>query len=130
MLRKSLVAAAGAGALLLFAAAPLAAAPIGSNTTNIATTTESLVVPTARRGPRFVPRVFPRGPRIFPGPRIRPGFFIPGRRIWVLPALGAAAIALTLGPGWYWGEYYDECHRWIVPCAGCAPRLVNLCGRY
>jgi hypothetical protein len=52
----------------------------------------------------------------------RPGFFF-----YALPALGAAAVGLTLAPGWYWGEYIDDCNRWIVPCPGCAPVVVDLC---
>ena len=86
-----------------------------------------------RRGPvvlRRGPGIIRGGPRIGRVARIRPGFFRPGRRLWVYPALGAGLLALTLAPGWYWGDYYDECRRWIIPCPGCAPALVDLCESY
>ena len=70
------------------------------------------------------------GPQLGRVASIRSGFFHPGRRLWVYPALGAGLIALTLAPGWYWGDYYDDCMRWIVPCQGCAPVLVDLCEPY
>ena len=75
-------------------------------------------------------------PGIRPGfrPGIRPGFrpglrrgWGPGFFFYGLPALGAAAVGITLSRGWYWGEYIDECRRWIVPCRGCAPAVVDLC---
>jgi hypothetical protein len=62
---------------------------------------------------------------------VRPAWWWhPGRRLWVYPAIGAAAIAITLAPGWYWGDYYDECLRWVYPCPGCAPALIDLCEPY
>ena len=112
----------------LIAAGPVASAPVSTAILE----SDSAVVPIARKGPI----VLRRGPILrapLPGvrvARIRRGFFRPGRSLWVLPALGAAAIALTLAPGWYWGDYYDDCHRWIVPCPGCAPQLYDLCSDY
>jgi len=127
--------------LALVTAGPAAAAPVGSSTAIV--NSPSAVIPVARRGIRrgvvivprrglvlrrgFTPRVGLRAARVA---RIRRGWFRPGRRLWVLPALGAAAIALTLAPGSYWGDYYDDCHRWIVPCPGCAPQLYDLCAEY
>ena len=117
----------------LLAAGPAAATPI----TPSAEITDPLsVIPVAKKGTGINPafrRVTPfTGPglRLNRTARLRSNFFRPGRRLWLIPALGAAAVALTLAPGWYWGDYYDECHRWIVPCPGCAPQLFDLCSEY
>ena len=135
--------------LVLIASAPAGAAPFGTVAAEIDAAIDSSVIQVARRGPVVVrrgpvvlrrgPVVLRRGPVVLrrgPGvrigrvARIRPGFFRPGRRLWVYPALGAGLLALTLAPGWYWGDYYDDCQRWIVPCPGCAPALVDLCEQY
>jgi hypothetical protein len=143
------IGAAAAALTLGFAllATPATAAPISSGAAIIAP--DSPVISVARKGVRRGPVII-RGPIIRRGPvvirrgpvivgpgvrlgrvaQIRRGWFVPGRRIWVLPAIGAAAVALTLAPGWYWGAYQDDCHRWIIPCPGCAPRLVDLCAPY
>ncbi len=84
----------------------------------------------AQRTPGLRPGLRTGAPRLGRTAHIRSGWFRPGRRLWVYPFFGAGLLALTLAPGWYWGDYYDDCLRWIIPCPGCAPVLVDLCEPY
>jgi hypothetical protein len=90
-----------------------------------------------QRGPNLRARAFAPGPGARPFNRdlrrhavVRGGWWRPGRRFWAYSAVGASLVAFTLAPGWYWGSYYDECLRYIYPCPGCEPVLVDLCEPY